>query len=98
MGDPRKVQGAYDKANTVADATKIADPLLLIHGMADDNVVLEHSTVMMAKLQGAAVPFEVMLYPGQTHKVGGPGVSVHLWKTILDFLDRSTAAKDAPAK
>jgi dipeptidyl-peptidase 4 len=98
MGDPRKVQGAYDKANTVADATKIADPLLLIHGMADDNVVLEHSTVMMSKLQGAAVPFEVMLYPGQTHKVGGPGVSVHLWKTILDFLDRSTATKDAPAK
>lgn len=98
MGDPRKVQGAYDKANTVADATKISDPLLLIHGMADDNVVLEHSTVMMSKLQGAAVPFEVMLYPGQTHKVGGPGVSVHLWKTILDFLDRSVAAKDAPAK
>lgn len=99
MGDPRKVQGAYDKANTVADATKIADPLLLIHGMADDNVVLEHSTVMMSKLQGAAVPFEVMLYPGQTHKVGGPGVSVHLWKTILDFLDRSTGAKkDTPAK
>jgi len=98
MGDPRKVQGAYDKANTVADATKISDPLLLIHGMADDNVVLEHSTVMMSKLQGGAVPFDVMLYPGQTHKVGGPGVSVHLWKTILDFLDRSTAAKDAPAK
>lgn len=98
MGDPRKVQAAYDKANTVADATRIADPLLLIHGMADDNVVLEHSTVMMAKLQGAAVPFDVMLYPGQTHKVGGPGVSVHLWKTILDFLDRSVAAKDVPAK
>ncbi|RSY89605.1 S9 family peptidase [Sphingomonas koreensis] len=98
MGDPRKVQGAYDKANTVADATKISDPLLLIHGMADDNVVLEHSTVMMSKLQGASVPFEVMLYPGQTHKVGGPGVSVHLWKTILDFLDRSTAKTEAPAK
>jgi dipeptidyl-peptidase-4 len=96
MGDPRKVQGAYDKANTVADATRIADPLLLIHGMADDNVVLEHSTVMMSKLQSGAVPFEVMLYPGQTHRVGGPGVSVHLWKTILDFLDRNVAA--TPAK
>ena len=96
MGDPRKVQGAYDKANTVADATRIADPLLLIHDMADDNVVLEHSTVMMSKLQSGAVPFEVMLYPGQTHRVGGPGVSVHLWKTILDFLDRNVAA--TPAK
>ncbi|QDX25551.1 S9 family peptidase [Sphingomonas suaedae] len=88
MGDPRQVQAAYDKANTVADATKIADPLLLIHGMADDNVVLEHSTVMMAKMQGAAVPFETMLYPGQTHRVAGPGISVHLWTTILNFLDR----------
>lgn len=95
MGDPRKVQAAYDKASTVADTTKIADPLLLIHGMADDNVVLEHSTVMMARLQAGAVPFEVMLYPGQTHKVGGPGVSVHLWKTILDFLDRNTATPPA---
>jgi dipeptidyl-peptidase-4 len=88
MGDPRQVQAAYDKANTVADATQIADPLLLIHGMADDNVVLEHSTVMMAKMQGAAVPFETMLYPGQTHRVAGPGISVHLWTTILNFLDR----------
>ncbi|MFL9842699.1 S9 family peptidase [Sphingomonas sp. ST-64] len=89
MGDPRKVQAAYDVSNTVADATKIADPLLLIHGMADDNVVLEHSTVMMARMQGAAVPFDVMLYPGQTHRVAGPGISVHLWTTILNFLDRN---------
>ena len=95
MGDPRQVQAAYDKANTVADATKITDPLLLIHGMADDNVVLEHSTVMMAKMQGAAVPFETMLYPGQTHRVAGPGISVHLWTTILNFLDRHMG-KDAP--
>ncbi len=98
MGDPRKVQAAYDKANTVADATRIADPLLLIHGMADDNVVLEHSTVMMARMQAGAVPFETMLYPGQTHRVAGPGISVHLWKTILDFLDRSTTVREAPAK
>ncbi|MCP3729136.1 S9 family peptidase [Sphingomonas sp. MG17] len=98
MGDPRKVAAAYRKADTVQDAAKIADPLLLIHGMADDNVVLEHSTVMMAKMQAAAVPFEVMLYPGQTHRVAGPGISVHLWQTIFGFLDRAAPAKDTPAK
>ena len=91
MGDPRKVPEAYAKANTVDQAARIADPLLLLHGMADDTVVLENSTVMMAKFQSAAVPFELMLYPGQTHRVGGPGVSVHLWRTILDFLDRAGA-------
>jgi dipeptidyl-peptidase-4 len=29
----------------------------------------------------------MMLYPGQTHRVGGPGISEHLWGTILNFLD-----------
>jgi len=91
MGDPREVPEAYVASNTVENATRISDPLLLIHGMADDNVVLDHSTVMMARMQAAGVPFELMLYPGHTHRVGGPGVSVHLWNTILDFLDRSIA-------
>ncbi|MBD8677575.1 S9 family peptidase [Sphingomonas sp. CFBP 13720] len=93
MGDPSIVPDAYAASATVADAAKIADPLLLIHGMADDNVVLEHSTAMMAAMQKSATPFELMLYPGQTHRVGGPGVSEHLWKTILDFLDRQVPAK-----
>lgn len=90
MGDPTKVAEAYRRSDTIGDAAKIKDPLLLIHGMADDNVVLEHSTAMAATLQQQKVPFEMMLYPGHTHKVGGPGVSEHLWTTILDFLDRQT--------
>ncbi|WP_424540220.1 prolyl oligopeptidase family serine peptidase [Serratia marcescens] len=48
---------------------------------------------MAATLQRAEVPFEMMFYPGHTHKVGGPGISVHLWTTLLDFLDRKTGAK-----
>jgi dipeptidyl-peptidase-4 len=91
MGDPTKVAEAYRRSDTIGEAAKIKDPLLLIHGMADDNVVLEHSTAMAATLQQQKVPFEMMLYPGHTHKVGGPGVSEHLWTTILDFLDRQTA-------
>jgi dipeptidyl-peptidase 4 len=90
MGDPTKVPEAYKTSDTIGDAAKIVDPLLIIHGMADDNVVLEHTTSMAATLQQQKVPFEMMLYPGHTHRVGGPGVSEHLWTTILDFLDRQT--------
>ena len=86
MGDPRKVQKAYDKSSALEDASKIADPLLLIHGMSDDNVVFSNSTALAAKLQHSAVPFEMMFYPGETHGVGGPEVSPHLWHTILRFL------------
>jgi len=91
LGDPNKDPKSYMSSDALTDAEKIADPLLLIHGMADDNVVFEHSTALMAKLQKAGHPFETMVYPGQTHSVGGPGISVHLWKTIEAFLDRAVA-------
>lgn len=89
LGDPRQVPEVYAKSGALGDAEKIADALLLLHGMADDNVVFENSTALMAKLQKAEHPFETMVYPGQTHAVGGPQISVHLWKTILNFLDRN---------
>lgn len=94
LGDPGKEPESYARSNALADAAKIRDPLLLIHGMADDNVVFENSSALIAKLQGEAVPFEMMLYPGQTHRVGGPKVSVHLWNAIFAFLERHGIAPD----
>jgi dipeptidyl-peptidase-4 len=88
MGTPQADAAAYSASDAIAEAGKIADPLLLIHGMADDNVVFENSSELIAKLQAEAVPFEMMLYPGQTHRVGGPKISVHLWNTIFGFLQR----------
>ncbi len=79
---------AYLRSGAIAQSDKIVDPLLLIHGMADDNVVLDNSTALMSAMQGRGQPFETMLYPGQTHSVGGPKIGVHLWKSILAFLNR----------
>ena len=89
LGDPNKEPQVYAKANALDDAGKIKDPLLLIHGMADDNVVFENSSMLISRLQAQAVPFEMMLYPGYTHSVGGPKVVVHLWETIFAFLQRN---------
>ena len=88
MGDPREVPEAYDKASAIPDATNMNDPLLLIHGMADDNVVFENSSELIAVLQEGNVPFEMMLYPGYTHRVAGENISPHLWNTIFAFLQR----------
>ena len=88
MGDPREVPDAYDAASAIPDAGKIVDPLLLIHGMADDNVVFENSTALIAAMQEGNVPFEMMLYPGQTHRVAGEKISPHMWNTIFRFLER----------
>ena len=86
MGDPRTDKAAYDKANALKDATKIKDPLLLIHGMSDDNVLFQNSTELMAILQEAKIPFEAMVYPGLGHGISGTNISVHHYTTILNFL------------
>lgn len=98
LGRPQDKPSAYPSSGAVEPAVAIKDPLLLIHGMSDDNVVFDNSTALMARMQEAAVPFEMMVYPGQTHRVGGPGVSVHLWRTIENFLERHGAAPDKSDK
>jgi dipeptidyl-peptidase-4 len=101
LGDPRTDPQSYSTSGAVTEASKIRDPLLLIHGMADDNVFLDNSTLFAAEMQRTATPFEMMFYPGNTHRVGGPGVGEHLWKTILTFLDRNVVApkpREAGAK
>ena len=87
MGDPREVPEAYEAASAILEATNISDPLLLIHGMADDNVVFENATEIISVMQENNVPFEMMLYPGYTHRVSGPQISPHMWNSIFRFLE-----------
>ena len=86
MGTPQDAAAAYAKSDAIADADKIRDPLLIIHGMSDDNVFFENSSELIAKLQHDDVPFEMMLYPGETHRSGSPKMLAHRWHTILNFL------------
>ena len=88
LGDPRALPEVYAKSDALGDAAKIKDPLLIVHGMSDDNVVFDNSTALIARLQENQVPFEMMLYPGFTHRVGGPKIGPHLWDTIFAFLGR----------
>ncbi|MBM3927718.1 MAG: S9 family peptidase, partial [Sphingomonadales bacterium] len=88
--DPRgRDRAAYEKAAAIEDGPKTRDPLMLIHGMADDNVVLDNATAFAAKMQATNTPFEMMFYPGKTHSASR---DIHVWTTILNFLDRTVGA------
>jgi dipeptidyl-peptidase-4 len=86
MGTPQVDAAAYSKSDAIAEAGRISDPLLVIHGMSDDNVFFENSSELISKLQHDDVPFEMMLYPGETHRSGSPKMLAHRWNTILGFL------------
>jgi dipeptidyl-peptidase-4 len=60
-------------------------PLLLIHGMADDNVLFSNTTILMKALQDQGSIFQLMTYPGSKHSLQEPSVAIHRYQTILDF-------------
>jgi dipeptidyl-peptidase-4 len=63
-------------------------PLMLVHGMADDNVTFDNTTRLMDALQQRGIVFELMTYPGQRHGIAGEARQVHLMRTRMDFLRR----------
>jgi dipeptidyl-peptidase-4 len=63
--------------------------LMILHGMADDNVVFENSTRVIYELQGRGVPFEMMVYPGLRHRTGWTSKPMtHRTEATLDFFNR----------
>ena len=95
LGNPMIDPKPYRNSDALDDAVKIRDPLLLVHGMSDDNVVFQNSTELYARLQQGKRPFEMMAYPGATHAIAGEGPQTHVWTTIMRFLDDKVLGKPA---
>jgi dipeptidyl-peptidase-4 len=95
MDHPEANADGYRRGNVLEYAERIDGELLLIHGMADDNVLFTHSTQLMARLQARPQQFQLMTYPGSTHRLLGKAVNTHAWQAASDFFDRTLKA--APA-
>ncbi len=88
LGMPQANADGYRKSGVLFEAASISAPLLLMHGMADDNVLFTHSTELMHELQSAGVAFDLMTYPGSKHALQEPAVAIHRYRHMLDFLRR----------
>ncbi|WP_035294461.1 S9 family peptidase [Brevundimonas bacteroides] len=93
MSTPEANPEGYAASDVVDQLDQLTGRLLLMHGMADDNVILENSTRVMDALQASSTPFELMLYPGQRHGVRGNERQLQQWRTYLDFLDRTIGSR-----
>jgi dipeptidyl-peptidase-4 len=67
MGTPQDNAAGYKTSNVMTHSPGLAGPLLVIHGMADDNVLFTNSTALFKSLQTLNKPFDVMPYPGGKH-------------------------------
>jgi dipeptidyl-peptidase-4 len=67
LGHPAQNAAGYDASAVLPYVPRLRAPLLVIHGMADDNVLFTHSTRLFKELQSHGKPFDVMTYPGSKH-------------------------------
>ena len=79
----------YRASAVTTHAAGLSGKLLLVHGMADDNVLFTHSTRLFRELQAHNLPFEMMAYPGSKHALQERDVSIHRFTLLLDFFGRN---------
>ncbi len=89
LGTPQENPEGYRRSNVLTYAGALRDRLLIIHGMADDNVLFTNTTLLIPTLVANGRPFEVVPYPGSKHgALTFRETGIHGWKSILDFFDR----------
>ena len=89
LGDPNVDDSPYERTSLLALADRLSRPLLLIHGLADDNVVAAHTLQLSAALLAAGKPHEVLPLSGVTHMTPQAVVAENLLLHQLDFLRRA---------
>ena len=67
LGDPNESPENYARSSLLDDGPKLERPLLLVHGLADDNVVVAHTLRLSAALIAAGRPHQVLPLSGITH-------------------------------
>ena len=92
LGHPADRPDAYDGSSLLPLAGDLTRPLLLIHGLADDNVMAAHTLRLSSALLAAGRPHEVLPLVGVTHMTPQEVVAENLLLHQLDFLRRSLEA------
>ncbi|WP_395574398.1 prolyl oligopeptidase family serine peptidase [Streptomyces sp. BK79] len=94
IGHPGEQPEVY-RRNSVIDDAGLVDaaephrPMMIIHGLADDNVVVAHSLRLSSALLAAGRPHEVLPLSGVTHMTPQESVAENLLRLQVDFLKRA---------
>ncbi|MEZ5185359.1 MAG: prolyl oligopeptidase family serine peptidase [Candidatus Nanopelagicales bacterium] len=88
LGNPSTDPAPYDHCSLLTMAEDLQRPLLLIHGMADDNVFAAHSLRLSTQLLRAGRAHEVLPLSGVTHMTPQPEVAENLLLLQIDFFRR----------
>ncbi len=91
IGHPDAHPENYRRSSLMEDAKNLERPLMLIHGLADDNVVAAHTLTLSRALLEAGRPHEVLPLSGVTHMTPQEQVAKNLLHLQRDFLQTHLA-------
>lgn len=89
LGNPAEDEAPYDACSLLPLASSLSRPLLVIHGLSDDNVVVAHTLRLSALLTAAGRPHEVLPLSGVTHMTPQEDVAENKLRLEVDFLRRT---------
>lgn len=85
LGLPQEEPDNYDRSSLLPLAAELTRPLLIIHGLADDNVVVAHTMRLSSELLAAGRPHAVLPLSGVTHMTPQEIVAENLLRAEVDF-------------
>ncbi|WP_219415148.1 S9 family peptidase [Pseudonocardia nigra] len=95
LGHPDEDPDAYARSSLLADAAGLSRPLLLVHGLADDNVVAAHTLRLSSALLAGGRPHSVLPLSGVTHMTPQEVVAENLLLLQVQFLREALGVDDA---
>jgi len=86
LGQPHgETQANYQRSSLIPLAPQLARPLLLVHGVADDNVFFAHTLQLSGALTAAGKEHSVLPLSGATHMTSDVTLTERLEQLTIDF-------------
>lgn len=89
MRRPQVNEKGYDQADLTKMADKMNGKLLIIHGLADDNVHAQHTWKLVDALVQAGKQFEMQIYPDDNHFLRKRANYEHVHRRVVQFLEKN---------
>ena len=87
MRTPKENASGYDEVNPMARASKLSGALLLVHGLADDNVHYQNTAEYVEALVQADKDFRQLVYTNRNHSIFGGNTRNHLFRQCVNFFN-----------
>lgn len=84
MGLPQENADGYRKSSVLTYAANLERPLLLVHGVTDDNVHFQNTMQLTLALLKAGKPYELLLLPG-THMLADDLIRARETERQMEF-------------